>query len=86
MVFHDTFLVCYILGVIGAGIGGSSAVFYLREAFGSSVSIDVFENGQIGGRLATVEVLGKEFESGGSIIHPANLYMQNFTALLGLFS
>ena len=70
-------------GIVGSGIGGSTAAFYLREVFGDEASIDVFENNQVGGRLATVKVMGNEYESGGAIIHPANLYMKNFTEMLG---
>ena len=39
------------IGIIGAGIGGTSAAFYLRENFGPDVDIYIFEEGQnVGGR------------------------------------
>ena len=74
------------IAVIGAGIGGSSSSHFLRELFGSEATIDVFEaSDRIGGRLDTVEIAGKFFESGGSIIHPDNKYMGDFVKLLGKF-
>ncbi|KAL9979252.1 hypothetical protein ACROYT_G016887 [Oculina patagonica] len=72
------------IAVIGAGIGGSSSAHFLRELFGQEATIDVFEaSDRIGGRLNTMEVAGKSFESGGSIIHPDNKYMGDFVKLLG---
>lgn len=73
------------IAAIGAGIGGSSSSHFLRELFGSEATIDVFEaSDRIGGRLDTIEIDGKRFESGGSIIHPDNKYMGDFVKLLGL--
>jgi prenylcysteine oxidase/farnesylcysteine lyase len=68
--------------IVGAGIGGASSAFYLDQLLQSNVQIDVFEAGEIGGRLATTFINDEEYESGGSIIHPANQYMVNFTQLL----
>lgn len=74
------------IAVIGAGIGGSSSSHFLRELFGPVATIDVFEaSDRIGGRLDTIEIAGKSFESGGSIIHPDNKYMGDFVKLLGKF-
>ena len=56
---------------------------FMREKFGDGVPIDIYEKTAIGGRMATVELAGDEYESGGSIIHPANEYMVNFTQMLG---
>lgn len=72
------------IAVIGAGIGGTSAAYYLRQKFGKDVKIHVFEKGKVGGRLATLNVQGQEFESGGSIIHPLNLHMKRFVKDLGM--
>lgn len=72
------------IAIIGAGIGGSSSSHFVRELFGPQATIDVFEaSDRIGGRLHTVEVAGKRFESGGSIIHPDNKYMGDFVKQLG---
>ncbi|XP_028921879.1 prenylcysteine oxidase 1 [Ornithorhynchus anatinus] len=72
------------IAVIGAGIGGTSAAYYLRQKFGKDVQIDVFEKGDVGGRLATLEMEGQEYEAGGSVIHPLNLHMKRFVKELGL--
>ena len=72
------------IAIVGAGIGGSSCSYFIRELFGVQANIDVFEaSNRIGGRLDTVEIAGKKFESGGSIIHPKNKYMGDFVEKLG---
>ncbi|XP_026570904.1 prenylcysteine oxidase 1 [Pseudonaja textilis] len=72
------------IGVIGAGIGGSSAAYFLRQKFGREARIDVFERGAVGGRLATVQLEGRDFEAGGAVLHPLNLHMKHFVKELGL--
>ncbi|KAM6969883.1 prenylcysteine oxidase 1-like [Aplochiton taeniatus] len=72
------------IAVVGAGIGGTAAAHYLRQHFGPEVQLDVFEKGQVGGRLATITVNHNDYESGGSIIHSLNLHMQEFVKQLGL--
>ena len=77
---------CFIVlpaAIIGAGIGGTTSAYYLRELFGDRAHIEIFEPGEVGGRLATVAIDGHEYEAGGSIIHPGNQYMVNFTRILG---
>lgn len=69
--------------MVGAGIGGTAAAYYLRQEFGAGVKIDVFEPGTIGGRLATVKVGDYEYEMGGSVIHPLNLHMKHFIEIFG---
>lgn len=69
--------------MVGAGIGGASAAFYLRQEFGAGVKIDVFEPGAVGGRLATVKIGDYEYETGGAVIHPLNLHMKHFMEKLG---
>jgi len=76
---HDVFFT----GIVGAGVGGASAAFFLKELFGGKVKIDIFEKDHVGGRLAPITISGHNYNAGGSIIHPANLYMVNFTDLLG---
>ena len=64
--------------VIGGGIGGASVAYFLRQEF-PNAEISTFEQSlQLGGRLATVKVGGRYYETGGSIIHSANQYMTNF--------
>ncbi|XP_075714625.1 prenylcysteine oxidase 1-like [Rhinoderma darwinii] len=72
------------IAIVGAGIGGTSAAYFLRQKFGKDVRIDIFEKGVVGGRLSTVEVDGNHYEAGGSIIHPLNLHMKAFVKDLGL--
>ncbi|XP_062334453.1 prenylcysteine oxidase 1 isoform X1 [Osmerus eperlanus] len=72
------------IAVVGAGIGGTAAVYFLREEFGAGVKIDVFEPGTIGGRLATEKIGDNEYETGGSVIHPLNLHMKHFIEKLGI--
>lgn len=72
------------IAVVGAGIGGTATAHFLRQHFGPEVQIDVFEKGEVGGRLSTVTVNHQEYESGGSIIHSLNLHMQEFVKMLGM--
>ncbi|CAG5867388.1 unnamed protein product [Menidia menidia] len=72
------------IAVVGAGIGGTAAAFYLRQEFGPAVKIDVFEPGSVGGRLATVKIGDHEYETGGAVIHPLNLHMKHFVEKLGI--
>ncbi|XP_078421349.1 prenylcysteine oxidase 1-like [Cetorhinus maximus] len=72
------------IAVIGAGIGGSSSAYFLRQHFGRGVRIDVFESETVGGRLATASINGQDYETGGSTIHPFNLHMKKFAQMLGL--
>lgn len=66
--------------VIGAGLGGTSAAFYLRQLFGDQIQIDIFEANKVGGRTALVDIGGKEYEAGGSILHKKNKYMVDFAS------
>ncbi|KTF77103.1 hypothetical protein cypCar_00024439, partial [Cyprinus carpio] len=72
------------IAIIGGGIGGTAAGFFLRQEFGPAVKIDVFEAGTVGGRLATENIGGHEYETGGSVIHPLNLHMKHFLDKLSL--
>lgn len=72
------------IAVVGAGIGGTSAAYFLRQKFGKHVQIDIFEKGDVGGRLSTIEMEGHHYEAGGSVIHPLNLHMKTFVKELGL--
>ena len=65
------------------GIGGASAGYFLSELV-PGADITVFEKGEVGGRLATVKVDGRHYESGGAIIHAANRYMVEYLDLCGL--
>ena len=73
------------VAIIGAGIGGTSAAYFIGQGLGPNVTIDVFEKGnRVGGRMAVVEIGGNSFEAGASVIHESNKYMQEFTKLSGM--
>ena len=71
-------------GIIGGGLGGTSSAFYMSQLFPSSI-IDVYEYDRVGGRLRTEKFAGNYYETGGTIIHPDNFYMANFTQTLGKY-
>ncbi|NXV58543.1 PCYOX oxidase, partial [Molothrus ater] len=70
--------------VVGGGIGGSAAAYFLRQKFGRSVQLHVLEKAALGGRLDTLDMEGASYEAGGSVIHPLNLHMKHFVQELGL--
>lgn len=70
---------------MGGGIGGTSTAYFLRQLFGKEAKIDIFEKRQVGGRLTTIKIGDNQIEAGGTLIHPKNMYMVNFTKLLGKF-
>ncbi|KAJ9598876.1 hypothetical protein L9F63_026586, partial [Diploptera punctata] len=73
------------IAVIGGGIGGTSASYFLYELFGpKGAQIDLYEPNKIGGRLSVIEVNGRNYEAGGSIIHGRNKYMVDFLKHFGL--
>jgi len=73
------------VAVVGAGIAGSSAAWFLRQRLGEDAAIAVYERGPlVGGRLATLDVGGTPVEAGGTIIHETNRYMVGFVDRLGL--
>ena len=40
--------------------------------------------GEIGGRLKTIDIAGRNYECGGSIIHPKNILMKKLVEEMGL--
>ena len=71
--------------VIGGGIGGTSLSYFLKKHLPKS-SITIYEPTHIGGRLKTVDIAGKNYECGGSIIHPKNQIMKKLVREMGLHS
>lgn len=73
------------IGIIGAGIAGSFAAFFLREACGNDVELIIFEKEeQVGGRVKEEYYQGKMFEAGASLIHSSNRYLNDAIDQLGL--
>ena len=74
----------HILAIVGSGISGSSCAYFLKKIFEDQIEIDVYEKSDItGGRLATLEYNGRSFETGGSIIHHSNMYMDELRKTCG---
>jgi prenylcysteine oxidase/farnesylcysteine lyase len=73
------------IAVVGAGIAGCSAAWFLRQRLGEEAAIAVYERDPlVGGRLATLDVGGTPVEAGGTIIHETNRNMAGFVDRLGL--
>lgn len=81
------FFVLFYTAIIGGGIGGTSCAYFLRQMFEDSIKIDLYEGGEVGGRLSTVKMNnGFEYETGGAIIHNRNKYMNEFADTFREFS
>ncbi|XP_054280927.1 prenylcysteine oxidase 1-like [Macrosteles quadrilineatus] len=75
------------IAIIGGGIGGTVCAYELSKLAtksGHDISLDLYEEAEIGGRLATTNIDGHEFETGGSIIHVENKHMANYVESNGL--
>ena len=72
------------VGIIGGGIGGCSAAYFLRELCGDNVEIHVFNDSEVvGGRCAVIEFEGDIYESGGAVIHTSKKHMVQFREKFG---
>lgn len=71
------------VAIVGAGVGGCCAAYFLRQKGGEAVKIDVFERGVIGGRTATFTFQNHVYETGGSIIHTSNKYLVDLSKEFG---
>ncbi len=73
------------IGIIGSGIAGSSAAYFLRQELGETVQIVVFEQAaQAGGRIQELQIDGEQVELGASIFHSRNRHLVHFVEILGL--
>lgn len=71
--------------IVGSGIGGSSAAYFLQNYSTKPLDIEIYErHDRVGGRLSQVQLGNDKFEAGGSIIAKSNRHMRHFTELLGL--
>ena len=74
------------VAVVGAGVGGSSAAYFLRQLCGDQLDLHVFEKAVIGGRTDVIQFDGHGYESGGAVFHSSNKYMVDFAQRFGTFS
>ena len=74
---------CAKVAIIGAGVGGCSTAYFLRELCGESVEVLVFSEGPVGGRAAVIEMDGHIYEAGGSVAHSSNKYLVDFRKKFG---
>ncbi|CAM9189606.1 unnamed protein product [Ascophyllum nodosum] len=73
------------VAIVGAGIGGSTASYFLRELMGDDLEIIVFDRSfKTGGRTEHFVRDGKVFETGASIIYTGNEYLFNLTDRVNL--
>ena len=62
------------MNIFITGIGGTSAAYFLSQEL-TDVTLTIFESDKVGGRLATDNIGGRSYETGGSIIHNSNKMM-----------
>lgn len=73
------------IAIIGAGMAGCATAWFLRQALGDTLILDIYEkNDRVGGRAAIIDMDGVAMEAGGAIIHETNRYLSGFIDLLGL--
>lgn len=76
------------VAIVGAGIGGSGAAYFLNElkvSRSSSFSVYLYEEtDKIGGRVHATQFEGKRYEAGASIIHSRNEYATSLLEKLNL--
>ncbi len=75
------------IAIIGAGVGGCSAAYFLREQCGKNAEIHVLQKAgaAVGGRAALEELAGHFYETGAGIIHTSNRYLESFARKFGKF-
>ena len=77
------------VAIVGAGIGGSAAAYYLRQELAkldrnADVKIDVYESSdRTCGRMMAMDVEGQRYEVGAAVAHPKNQYMAELLAAAG---
>lgn len=73
------------IAIIGTGIAGASAAYFLREQLGAAATIVAFEQApQVGGRMQRRDFAGASIETGATLLHSSNAYMAHFMDRLGL--
>lgn len=73
------------VAIIGSGVSGSAAAYFLHKSLREQVETVVFEKeDRIGGRIRSIKIGEEEWETGGSIIHSENQYLSTIVDELGL--
>jgi len=72
------------VAIVGAGIGGSTTAYFLRQALGDDVEITIYDKDGGFGRVGIIKIGDHRYESGGAVLHPGNQYMANLTKAFGL--
>ncbi len=71
--------------VIGAGIAGSTAAYFVRRALGDGVRIVVHEkNDRVGGRVRSTILAGGHIELGATLLHSSNRHLVGIARSAGL--
>jgi prenylcysteine oxidase/farnesylcysteine lyase len=73
------------IGIVGAGIAGCSAAYFLRESFGTDVNITLYEREErVGGRLYSINFAGLAIEVGAGLFHSSNRLLIRLLTRAGL--
>lgn len=73
------------VAIIGSGVSGSAAAYFLHKSLREQVETVVFEKeDRIGGRIRSIKIGEEEWETGGSIIHSENQYLSTIVDELRL--
>lgn len=75
------------VAVVGAGVGGCLAAYFMRRQGGERLDLHVFQRPgcPVGGRTAVIEFCGHTHETGASIIHSSNKYLVDFAKQFGRY-
>ena len=71
------------VAVVGAGVGGCTAAYFLRQLASDSLEVHVFERDTVGGRTDVIEYDGHKYECGASEIHSSNRYLVDLAQKFG---
>lgn len=67
-------------------MGGTGVSYFLHELVQEGYSVDLYEkSAELGGRVHTVQINGRDYETGGSIVHPRNQYAKELVEKLSNF-
>lgn len=71
------------VAIVGAGIGGTAAAYFLNERLNCEIHIFNDHRSTVGGRVSTIDIGGRNYESGGAVIHTSNHYMSSLADKFG---